>query len=74
LEAKDSNKGSATYGAKDIFVLEGSSRCASDQACTSVPPVLWIASPYLGGGGHGIDEAMAGYAKNITVELLPGTA
>jgi DNA gyrase subunit B len=72
LEAKDSNKGSATYGAKDIFVLEG------------LEPVRKRPGMYIGSTGviglhhliwevvdNGIDEAMAGYAKNITVELLP---
>ncbi len=70
---KDSNKGSATYGAKDIFVLEG------------LEPVRKRPGMYIGSTGvvglhhliwevvdNGIDEAMAGYAKNITVELLPG--
>jgi DNA gyrase subunit B len=73
LEAKDSNKGSATYGAKDITVLEG------------LEPVRLRPGMYIGSTGvvglhhliwevvdNGIDEAMAGYAKNITVELLPG--
>jgi DNA gyrase subunit B len=72
-EVKDSNKGSATYGAKDIFVLEG------------LEPVRKRPGMYIGSTGvvglhhliwevvdNGIDEAMAGYAKNITVELLPG--
>jgi DNA gyrase subunit B len=67
-----SNKGSATYGAKDITVLEG------------LEPVRLRPGMYIGSTGttglhhliweivdNGIDEAMAGYAKNITVELLP---
>jgi DNA gyrase subunit B len=71
-EAKDSNKGSATYGAKDITVLEG------------LDPVRKRPGMYIGSTGatglhhliweivdNGIDEAMAGYAKTITVELLP---
>jgi DNA gyrase subunit B len=70
---KDDNKGSATYGAKDIFVLEG------------LEPVRKRPGMYIGSTGvvglhhliwevvdNCIDEAMAGYAKNITVELLPG--
>jgi DNA gyrase subunit B len=72
-EKLNSNKGSATYGAKDIFVLEG------------LEPVRKRPGMYIGSTGvvglhhliwevvdNGIDEAMAGYAKNITVELLPG--
>jgi DNA gyrase subunit B len=68
-----SNKGSATYGAKDITVLEG------------LEPVRLRPGMYIGSTGttglhhliweivdNGIDEAMAGYAKTITVELLPG--
>jgi DNA gyrase subunit B len=71
-EVKDSNKGSATYGAKDITVLEG------------LDPVRKRPGMYIGSTGatglhhliweivdNGIDEAMAGYAKTITVELLP---
>src|SRR5271155_4509359 len=67
------NKGSSSYGAKDIFVLEG------------LEPVRKRPGMYIGTTGpdglhhlirevvdNGIDEAMAGYAKNITVELLPG--
>src|SRR5271168_1509386 len=67
------NKGSASYGAKDIFVLEG------------LEPVRKRPGMYIGTTGadglhhlvrevvdNSIDEAMAGYAKNITIELLPG--
>ena len=70
---KESAKGSATYGAKDIFVLEG------------LEPVRKRPGMYIGTTGpdglhhlirevvdNSIDEAMAGYAKNITIELLPG--
>jgi DNA gyrase subunit B len=69
---KDSNQGSASYGAKDIYVLEG------------LEPVRKRPGMYIGSTGaqglhhliweivdNGIDEAMAGFAKNITVELLP---
>jgi DNA gyrase subunit B len=69
----DNNKGSASYGAKDIFVLEG------------LEPVRKRPGMYIGSTGsqglhhliwevvdNSIDEAMAGFAKNVTVELLPG--
>jgi DNA gyrase subunit B len=72
-EVKDSNRGSATYSAKDISVLEG------------LEPVRKRPGMYIGSTGttglhhliweivdNGIDEAMAGYAKTITLELLPG--
>jgi DNA gyrase subunit B len=71
-EKQNSNKGSASYGAKDIYVLEG------------LEPVRKRPGMYIGSTGaqglhhliweivdNGIDEAMAGFAKNITVELLP---
>jgi DNA gyrase subunit B len=71
-EKTNSNKGSASYGAKDITVLEG------------LEPVRLRPGMYIGSTGNtglhhliweivdnGIDEAMAGYAKNITIELLP---
>src|SRR5271170_4023790 len=67
------NKGSASYGAKDIFVLEG------------LEPVRKRPGMYIGTTGpdglhhlirevvdNSIDEAMAGRASNITIELLPG--
>jgi DNA gyrase subunit B len=73
FEVKASNKGSATYGAKDITVLEG------------LEPVRKRPGMYIGSTGttglhhliweivdNAIDEVMAGYAKTITVELLPG--
>jgi DNA gyrase subunit B len=75
VEAKGvvaSNKGSATYGAKDITVLEG------------LDPVRKRPGMYIGSTGstglhhliweivdNAIDEVMAGYARTITVELLP---
>src|SRR5580698_5636709 len=68
-----SNKGSASYGAKDIFVLEG------------LEPVRKRPGMYIGTTGpdglhhlirevvdNSIDEAMAGYATEVTIELLPG--
>lgn len=71
---KDENslKGSSSYGAKDIFVLEG------------LEPVRKRPGMYIGSTGpdglhhliwevvnNSIDEAMAGFGKAITVELLP---
>ncbi|HVN26616.1 MAG TPA: DNA topoisomerase (ATP-hydrolyzing) subunit B [Candidatus Paceibacterota bacterium] len=66
------NQGSASYGAKDIYVLEG------------LEPVRKRPGMYIGSTGsiglhhliwevvdNSIDEAMAGFAKNVTVELLP---
>lgn len=62
-----------SYGAKDIMVLEG------------LEPVRKRPGMYIGSTGpqglhhllweifdNGLDEAMAGYAKHITVTLLPG--
>ena len=70
---KDQGKNNnATYTAKDIYVLEG------------LEPVRRRPGMYIGSTGvdglhhliwevvdNSIDEAMAGYAKNIHVELLP---
>ncbi len=70
-EVTKSKKG-AGYSAKDIFVLKG------------LEPVRLRPGMYIGSTGaeglhhliwevfdNGLDEAMAGYAKNITVTLLP---
>ena len=63
----------STYGAKDIYVLEG------------LEPVRRRPGMYIGSTGseglhhlvwecldNSLDEAMAGYAKNIELTLLPG--
>ncbi|MDE2019261.1 MAG: DNA topoisomerase (ATP-hydrolyzing) subunit B [Patescibacteria group bacterium] len=68
---KDSTKGSASYGAKDIYVLEGLEPVRKR-------PGMYIGSTGVAGLHHLIwevvdnstDEAMAGFAKNVTVELL----
>jgi DNA gyrase subunit B len=72
-EKMGASKGSASYDPGDIFVLEG------------LEPVRKRPGMYIGTTGpdglhhlirevvdNSIDEAMAGYAKNVTVELLPG--
>jgi DNA gyrase subunit B len=71
-EVSSGTKGSASYGAKDIFVLEG------------LEPVRKRPGMYIGTTGpdglhhlirevvdNSIDEAMAGYATEITIELFP---
>ena len=68
----NNNQAAVSYEAKDIYVLEG------------LEPVQRRPGMYIGSTGvdglhhliwevvdNSIDEAMAGYAKNIKVELLP---
>lgn len=68
----DKTKGDGTYSAKSIFVLEG------------LDPVRKRPGMYIGSTGpdglnhlilevidNAIDEAMAGYAKHILIELMP---
>ncbi|MEK7212318.1 MAG: ATP-binding protein, partial [Patescibacteria group bacterium] len=76
-KASEKNKevkpnGSNSYTAKDIYVLEGLEPVRKR-------PAMYIGSTGTDGLHHliyevtdnSLDEAMAGYAKNITVELLP---
>jgi hypothetical protein len=70
-QKNEPQKGSS-YGAKDIMVLEGLDPVRKR-------PGMYIGSTGIDGLHHlvwevadnCIDEAMAGYAKNITIELLP---
>ncbi len=69
---KEKNK-KDSYTAKDIYVLEGLEPVRKR-------PAMYIGSTSIDGLHHlvwevvdnSIDEAMAGYAKNISVVLLPG--
>jgi DNA gyrase subunit B len=71
-EKKASAGSEASYGAKDIYVLEGLEPVRKR-------PGMYIGSTGVDGLHHliwevvdnSIDEAMAGYAKNVNVELLP---
>ncbi|MCS6789259.1 MAG: DNA topoisomerase (ATP-hydrolyzing) subunit B [Patescibacteria group bacterium] len=69
---QEKDKKNSSYTAEDIYVLEG------------LEPVRKRPGMYIGSTGadglhhliwevvdNSIDEAMAGYAKNITIELLP---
>ncbi len=71
-KAKKLAETSGSYTAKDIYVLEG------------LEPVRKLPGMYIGSTGldglhhlvwevmdNSIDEAMGGFAKNITIELLP---
>ena len=68
-----SQKGSASYEAKDIYVLEGLEPVRKR-------PGMYIGTTDTAGLHHliwevvdnSIDEVMAGYARNIRIELLPG--
>ena len=67
------SEGAGSYTAKDIYVLEGLDPVRKR-------PGMYIGSTGLEGLHHliwevvdnSIDEAMAGYAKNIRVDLFPG--
>ncbi len=67
----ENNKASASYSAKDIYVLEGLEPVRKR-------PGMYIGSTGVDGLHHliwevvdnSLDEAMAGYAKNIRVEIL----
>ncbi|MFA5098706.1 MAG: DNA topoisomerase (ATP-hydrolyzing) subunit B [Candidatus Paceibacterota bacterium] len=68
----DELKASASYSAKDIYVLEGLEPVRKR-------PGMYIGSTGIDGLHHliwevvdnSLDEAMAGFAKNIRVEILP---
>jgi len=68
-----SSPADVSYTAKDIYVLEGLEPVRKR-------PGMYIGSTGIDGLHHliwevldnNIDEAMAGYAKNIAITLLPG--
>lgn len=68
----NNNQASASYSAKDIYVLEGLEPVRKR-------PGMYIGSTGVDGLHHliweivdnSLDEALAGFAKNIRVELLP---
>lgn len=71
-EKKEKKQAAPSYEAKDIYVLEGLDPVRKR-------PGMYIGSTGVDGLHHlvwevadnCIDEAMAGYAKNVTIELLP---
>ena len=72
-EKDEKNEQKSSYSAKDIYVLEGLDPVRKR-------PGMYIGTTDSAGLHHliweifdnSMDEAMAGYAKNIRVELLPG--
>ncbi|PIR69906.1 MAG: DNA topoisomerase (ATP-hydrolyzing) subunit B [Candidatus Niyogibacteria bacterium CG10_big_fil_rev_8_21_14_0_10_46_36] len=74
-KAKDAAASKSGYSAKDIYVLEGLDPVRKR-------PAMYIGSTGVDGLHHliwevvdnSIDEAMAGYAKNISVTMLPDGA
>ncbi|MFH1714475.1 MAG: DNA topoisomerase (ATP-hydrolyzing) subunit B [Candidatus Nealsonbacteria bacterium] len=72
-QAEKPKEKDSSYGAKDIYVLEGLEPVRKR-------PGMYIGSTGLEGLHHlvwecvdnSLDEAMAGYAKNIEIILLPG--
>lgn len=72
MSKEEKQKNNSSYTAQDIYVLEGLEPVRKR-------PGMYIGSTGVDGLHHliwevvdnSIDEAMAGYAKNITIELLP---